>query len=187
MPVSRQHGFSLIEVLVTILILAAGLLGIAGLQARTSTTEMESLQRSQALLLVQDMAARLEQRAVTSGPTYIGTVGTGDTQPADCSALALGAPRDLCEWSNALKGAAEKQSSRSVGAMVSAVGCVSQTQAPDPTLGVCRPGIYQVEVAWQGLLPTASPASTCGADSIGRTPTRRVVSLRVVAPTLGCS
>ena len=47
---ARQRGVSLVEVLITLLILAFGLLGVAGLQAKMSLAEMESYQRSQAIL-----------------------------------------------------------------------------------------------------------------------------------------
>jgi type IV pilus assembly protein PilV len=39
---TRQHGTSLVEVLVTLVILAFGLLGVAGLQAKMSLAELES-------------------------------------------------------------------------------------------------------------------------------------------------
>src|SRR5262249_18984225 len=58
-PVCPQRGTSLIEVLVTLLILAFGLLGVAGLQSKMGLAEMESYARSQALLVLSDMAERL--------------------------------------------------------------------------------------------------------------------------------
>ena len=51
-----DSGFSLIEVLVTLVLLAIGLIGLAGLQAKTSLAEMESYQRAQALIIAQDLA-----------------------------------------------------------------------------------------------------------------------------------
>ena len=54
-----MRGTSLIEVLVTIVILAIGLLGMAGLEARLQTSEMEAYQRAQALILLNDMASRI--------------------------------------------------------------------------------------------------------------------------------
>lgn len=59
MSAFRNAGFSLIEVLVTILILMVGLLGLAGLQGRAVTSQMEAYQRSQALILMKDMADRI--------------------------------------------------------------------------------------------------------------------------------
>ena len=49
-----MRGVSLIEVLVTIVILAVGLLGLAGLQMRLQSSEVEAYQRTQASLLLED-------------------------------------------------------------------------------------------------------------------------------------
>ncbi len=189
MPMKNQRGFSLIEVLVTIVILAFGLLGLAGMQARMLTMEMESYQRSQALLLLNDMASRLEARVADSGPAYVtaSPLGTDDSQPTSCGALAVGAARDHCEWSNLLKGAAEVSGTSNVGAMIGARGCIVQIQAPDPTAGVCTPGIYEVAVAWQGIAGTVAPNNTCGEGEYGADETlRRVVTARVASGTTGC-
>jgi prepilin-type N-terminal cleavage/methylation domain-containing protein len=59
LPMSRMiaRGFSLIEVLVTLVILVFGLLGLVGLQARGTQVEFEAYQRGQAVGLVNEMAA----------------------------------------------------------------------------------------------------------------------------------
>ena len=56
---SWQRGASMIEVLVTIVILSFGLLSLAGVQARLQKTGLEAYQRSQAMLLLEDMAQRI--------------------------------------------------------------------------------------------------------------------------------
>jgi type IV pilus assembly protein PilV len=185
---NAQRGFSMIEVLVTIIILAIGLLGLAGLQARTMNLEMESYQRSQALVLLNDMASRLESVAATSGNAYVtpSPLGTDDDQSADCSTVAAGVARDHCEWSNMLKGAAETAGGNSVGAMIGARGCITEIQAPDPTVGTCTPGIYEVAIAWQGLFETVAPSVECGQGAYSSEAARRVVSLRIATATTGC-
>ncbi len=55
----------MIEVLVTLVVLALGLLGVVGLQARGQQAELESYQRGQALVLLQDMVDRMN----TNRPT----------------------------------------------------------------------------------------------------------------------
>lgn len=53
-PVSfpnKQRGVGLLEVLISVLILAVGLLGLAGLQAQALKTNHSSFQRSQAVML----------------------------------------------------------------------------------------------------------------------------------------
>ena len=100
----RGRGFSLIEVLVTILILMVGLLGLAGLQGRALTAQMESYQRSQALILLKDMADRINANRKNAASYVTAGLGTG----AACPAVVAGniASVDLNEWCEALLGAA---------------------------------------------------------------------------------
>jgi type IV pilus assembly protein PilV len=184
----RARGTSLVEVLVTLMILAFGLLGIAGLQTKMGVAEMESYQRAQALLALSQMTERMSaDTAQAAGYVTAGTVGTGDAQPASCTGIAPGPNFDLCEWSNTLKGAAEQSAGAKVGGMVGALGCITQVQAPNPALGVCTAGVYQVSVAWQGMVPTATPALACGTGSYGANDAfRRVIAATVSVPTTSC-
>ena len=122
----------------------------AALQSRVQLADIEGYQRAQALLILSDMAARINVNRANAGD-YVTSdaLGTGDSEPASCAALS-GAAADLCEWSNTLKGANETRATAYAGAMIGARGCVTQVQAPDPTAGVCAPGAYVVSVGWQG-------------------------------------
>lgn len=173
----KNAGFSLIEILVTIVILMIGLLGLAGLQGRALTSQMEAYQRSQALILLKDMADRIEANRVNAA-SYVSTVGTGAACPA---AGATVASTDLNEWCNALMGAAETQSGvGNVGVMIGARGCITQIAAP--ASGV--ESQYLVAVAWQGLNTTAVPTITCGQNQYGSEALRRVVALPVTIADL---
>ena len=177
-------GFSLVEVLVTIVILLIGLLGLAGLQARALTVQMEAYQRSQALILLKDMVDRIDtNRAnaaayVTVGLSpyeYLGTDNAAETA-ADCAAKPTWQKRDSCEWNNALLGAAETQGTNKVGAMIGARGCVYQIAAA--ASGV--PGEFLVAVAWQGFNNTAAvPGIPCGKEKYSNETLRRVVALPI--------
>ena len=188
----------MLEVLVTIVILAFGMLGLAGLQSKIFTAEMESYQRAQAVVLVNDMVERLNANRNAVGASYVpadpattttlGTqaLGPTDTQPVACAATPAAptaaqiALRDMCEWSNALKGAAETSGGASVGGMIGARGCITRLQAENANAGVCTPGIYLVTVAWQGLNPTSTPAAACGQNAFGSDDRyRRALSARV--------
>jgi type IV pilus assembly protein PilV len=177
----RQRGTTLIEVLVTIVLLAFGLLGIAGLQAKAQVGTIESYQRAQAVVLLQDMRARLSSNP-DNADNYLtaAPLGTEDSEPADCSTVAAGAERDKCEWSNALKGAAELDGTAKVGAMTGARGCIERLQMKDESRGVCRPGVYRLTVAWQGMHQTRPPSLACGAGEYGKDDgARRAISVRV--------
>lgn len=189
----RQSGFSLIEVLVSVLILVFGLLALAGFQIRAQSSEMESYQRAQALALLRDMVERISANSANAA-SYVGaSYGTADTTysaSTDCTTFTYGTPqRDLCEWSHELQGASEVSStSANVGAMVGGWGCISQVQVPNPASGICTPGVYEVDVAWQGLSPTVVPVITCGQGNYGTNDAvRRVVSQRVTVGLPGCS
>lgn len=149
---AAQRGGLMIEVLVAVFVSAFALLGFAAMQARATTAEFEALQRSQALLLVEDMVARMNaNRARAADYVQAGPVGAGAA--VDCSGMN-GAELDLCEWSNLIRGSTEQRGGSSVGAMLSARGCIERAST-----GSDR---YVVAVVWQGVTPTSAPAASCG-------------------------
>ena len=162
-----QAGTTMLEGLITLVILAFGLLGLAGLHLKIQTLDMEAYQRVQAILLLKDMVERIKANSASAADyvkapnTYYGT----DDTPV-CPGASL-SEKDKCEWSNALQGAAESSSGTKVGAMIDARGCVEEIQAPDPTSGICLPGTYRVTVAWQGLFATSAPSLSCGSGKYG--------------------
>ncbi|MFC5511974.1 type IV pilus modification protein PilV [Massilia jejuensis] len=184
---SRQRGVSLIEVLVTMVVLAFGLLGLAAFQSKAQIGSIESYQRAQAAVLLQDMQSRLSgNSANAAGYLTTAPLGTGDTLATDCSKEAAGSARDKCEWSAALKGAAEKRDNVPGGAMQGARGCVTQVQVKNEAAGVCTPAVYLVSVAWQGLHATRAPAQACGKNLYGADTNRRLVSARVAVGLPTC-
>lgn len=157
-----QRGTSMVEVLVTLVIIAFGLLGMAGLQMRLQVSEVESYQRSQALLLLNDMANRIatNRTAATTGAYAVAAgspLGVGMSCPG---AVGTQAERDLKEWCEGLKGAAEVLGANNAGAMIGGRGCVE-------SIG----GDIMVTVAWQGMTPIAAPPASvgCGAGSYNGT------------------
>ncbi len=87
---SRHHGFSMIEVLVTLLVLSIGLLGLAAMQASSMQNTHSAYLRSQATYLAYDMLDRMRSNMAglngyggidTSNNTYTdpGCIGTGCT------------------------------------------------------------------------------------------------------------
>jgi len=182
----HQAGTTLLEVMVTIVILAFGLLGLAGLQMKTRTIELESYQRSQAMIILNDMVSRFHMsRANAAG--YISGAVTGEGDVEQCTGKT-GAAFDLCEWGNTLRGAGESLGGTNVGAMIGARGCITQIQAPNTAAGTCLPGIYEITVTWQGMFKTAAPGNTCAQDldMYGGDDLRRAISLRVSSGTGGC-
>jgi type IV pilus assembly protein PilV len=179
-----QRGTSLVEVLVTMVILAIGLLALAGLQARLHVLQIESYQRAQALILLHDMAGRISNNRYDA-PLYDtgGSLGTG----AACPVLA-GTPtrqeRDITEWCDAIIGATETLGGGNVGTLVGGRGCVQDLGGDE----------YLVTVAWQGLAPISAPPATvtCGQGNYNggvgsqcvNDLCRRVVTTVIRIPTL---
>jgi type IV pilus assembly protein PilV len=162
MPARRgQGGALMIEVLVTIVILAIGLLGLMQMQGRLQRSEMESYQRTQALILANDMAARVSSNRANAADYATANPLPGvNLATADCgnpAALDTTQEIDRAEWCLALQGAAEETSGgTNVGAMIGGRGCVEKITDQD----------YMITVVWQGLTPIAPPPATvtCGAN-----------------------
>ncbi len=158
-----QRGALMIEVLVTIGILAIGLMGLMNMQNRLQKSEMESYQRTQALMLANDMATRISTNRANAA-----SYTTGDpndpTDPSSLGSVSVACPNasstvqeiDSAEWCNALQGAAETQGSSKVGTLIGGRGCVHE---------LVTGAEYMVSVVWQGLTPISSPPTVCGKAS----------------------
>jgi type IV pilus assembly protein PilV len=99
----RNRGFTLMEILIALLILAIGLLGMAGLQVTGLRNSMSSGMRTEATFLAEDMADRM--RSNMDGVTA-GSYNALDTAslPTDPGCIASGctiselAAHDINEW-----------------------------------------------------------------------------------------
>jgi type IV pilus assembly protein PilV len=93
----RQTGFTLIEILVTVIVLAIGLLGLAGLQATSLSFNSTAYQRSQATNLAYDIADRMRANVVAARAGNY-DIALGAAAPAGANL----ADTDLREWRQAL-------------------------------------------------------------------------------------
>lgn len=179
--VAKQSGFSLVEILVTLVIVMIGLLGLAGVQMRAHQAELESYQRAQALVLVADMADRINaNRKAPQCYAVAYALGTGNNTPAACDAWGVAATQaiavaDLTAWDGFLKGSSEQIGGANVSALIGARGCITRDAATET---------YRVSVAWQGIARTVAPtaadaAATCGQNLYGDETLRREVSISV--------
>ena len=99
-----QAGFTLIEILIAMIILAFGLLGLAGLQAAGLQQNQNSQYRSQATALAYDLADRIRANSGQIG-TYIAPApalnNAGCLTVASCTSIQM-ANHDMAEWNAAL-------------------------------------------------------------------------------------
>ena len=145
----RQRGVSLIEVLIAMVILAIGLLGLVGLQGRLHVTQVESYQRAQALILLQDMANRiaLNRNQAADYVTDVEPIGTGMAGGACPLENDTRVERDVREWCQFLIGASETLDDDAVGGMIGGRGCINEIGTDE----------YLITVAWQGMAPSTAP------------------------------
>ena len=143
----KKRGFTLIEVLITLVILIFGLLGIAGLMSKGQRASYEAYQRGQAVTIASDMAERIRANrtqalayaagAPTTAPVGIGTLYNqllGNSLPTNncglfnCSTTAL-VNYDLAQWDGLLLGYPELQATGAakIGTIIKARGCIEQT------------------------------------------------------------
>ena len=162
-------GFSLIEVMVALFVLAVSMLGIAGLQIISKRTNFEAVQRTTASLRTQEMLERIrandDQLTVYTngglGRTITLSVGDGITA-TDCAGAACDtanlAMYDLYEFSQALAGVAETSGSTAIGGLVAPTVCITGPLA--------TPGFVTVALTWRGMSRLSNPTSSnCGAGS----------------------
>ena len=158
---NRQIGLTLIEVLITIVIMAFGLLGVAQMQTVSLKSNFEASQASTASFLAEDIISRMRSTPLADLEDY-DTDGSpiSDTNPnpsseqdkctnsAPCS-VANKVKRDLWEWQAFLIG---------TDGLVNPSGCI---QVDDTKTNQIR-----IIVAWDGIgKAKESATSSCGTVS----------------------
>ena len=179
-----QRGFSLIEVMVSTLVISVSVLGMTGMQITAKRAGLEAIQRTSATSLAMDLIERMRSNpeALSSYVTTGLGGGTITVEPSpDCSydstntcTIAELAAHDLWEWEQAIDGAAETRmvegSPVSVGGLFDPTACVS-----------VNGGAVTVSMAWEGYQSQSNPAfDSCG-SGLGKYGTddakRQVVSM----------
>lgn len=101
----QQGGFTLIEVLVSALLLSIGLVGLAGLQAASLSNNQNSFMRSQVTALAYDLADRM--RSNVAGANALAydpldaALTSGCASTSGCTPAEM-AQHDLAEWNAAI-------------------------------------------------------------------------------------
>lgn len=144
--INKSRGFTLVEVLVAVLVLAIGLLGLAGLQVTGLRNNQSAYYRSQATQLAYDMADRM--RANPAGTKNGAYNNPAAAQTAACLTIA-GCPaaqmagNDAFEWNAIL-----------ANQLPSGTGVVCIDGTPTPVGTAAAPAcdgvgnVYAVKVWW---------------------------------------
>ena len=181
-----QSGFTLIEALVTAFVLAVGIMGIVSLLSLSKVSQHESIQRTRAVVLADDILERMRRNpagmsvynvglSAPLGGASRGTEPVPNCQSGTCAPDEL-ARYDLWAWERLLDGSSAIVTDG--GAYTVGVrnvrACIDFT-ADD---GRQNTGIVDVVIQWQGLQETAdavvSGGTVCG-DAAAEDTTRRQV------------
>jgi type IV pilus assembly protein PilV len=148
----------MIEILIAVVITVFGLFAMLGLNLRSYQAESESYQRSQALVLVEDMAQRIRaNRTAIANYATPATAAAGAGTALEVCGAGVSAANDICEWGNLLRGAAETAAGgANIGAMSQAQGCIAVTA---PAAGASGPTSANVVVVWRGSVASATNAA----------------------------
>jgi type IV pilus assembly protein PilV len=160
-----QHGFSLIELLIALIVFSVGLLAVAGLQTVSKQANFEALQRTAgsqiAYGLLEDMRVNGDAVDVYLAAGEMGGGSRGGEPAPNCSGAsectsAQKAAHDLWFWEQVLDGNHEMSGNAGAGGLVLPTLCVG-----GPVGGGA--GIYTVTIAWRGTASmTNGNASACG-------------------------
>ena len=163
--IKPSHGFTLIEVLVTLVITTIVLLGFIGLQNRAQMAELEASNRVHANLLAQHMVGQIK-----ANPT-LGNVCASFSSSSWTTSSTTTCPI-LSTWKSLIDGNNETidagTSSLKVGGITKGKGCITYAESSTPN-GLIKPAMYKVEVAWQGVNKSADggDADSCGYGGYG--------------------
>ncbi|GAC1036795.1 type 4a pilus minor pilin PilV [Pseudomonas sp. No.117] len=168
----RSQGFSMIEVLVSVVLICVGLLGVAALQSKAVPFTQDSVQRNAAMMLANDLLelVRANPGAVAS---YLKAPGSAfASAPASCRPTPTAAADQLACWavqaSAVLPGATDLLTN-------SFYVCQNATPGPTGAASSCSGGDYlEIQVAWTAPVDSCLDAGTPAGNGTGSICTYRL-------------
>jgi type IV pilus assembly protein PilV len=139
----KQVGFTLIEILVTVLIMGIALLGLAGMQAVGLQQSQSTYFRTQADLLARDLADRM--RATRNGAApEVDATGQRDANNGFYLFGGGAAPAGACVGANA-DCTAEEMAEQDLSEWV---GAVNDLPAGDAFVTAESPSLLRIQIVW---------------------------------------
>ncbi|MEH6610820.1 MAG: type IV pilus modification protein PilV [Halioglobus sp.] len=146
---SVQHGWGLVEVMISVFILAVGILGLATMQLAAKRLIFEAAQRSLATDLSRDILERIRSNPGELS-RYIARVNNmlldrptaflgANCSKTECSSAEL-ADYDIWDWSQEIQGDRVRSAGKAAGGLFHPAACMH-----------ARDGQVTVVVAWRGV------------------------------------
>ncbi len=143
-------GFTMVELLVSVVVLSIGLIGLAGLQITTLRDNSRAYMRSQASVLASDLADRVRANPAVNYTTVTATENTSCLTTSGCTADQM-AQQDLFEWNNKLPTELE------AGAGVICIDSTPNDGASAASASCDASGInFAIKIWWQDEQPDSS-------------------------------
>ncbi|MFI3245467.1 MAG: type IV pilus modification protein PilV [Ferrimonas sp.] len=131
---AAQWGFSLIEVLVSVIISSLGLVGVFGLHVYAKRASLESFNHTNAITLASDLIERIRLNP-NQQRNYAGIYGAGlEPEPSQSCAMVAGSANhcseaellrwDRHQWEQQIMGLSEQRQGQWLGASKHLLGCV---------------------------------------------------------------
>ena len=189
---TKQDGFTLLEALIAFFILSVGLIGIVSLLTVSKSTQHQSLQRTRAIALANDLLERIR-----SNPGGIQIYGSRDkssplggnsianqptnscTKSAPCSTEER-ALLDLWKWERVLDGNEVTQPTN-LGGNIKTSGLIYPSACVnfEPVAGKNKTGTLSITIEWRGLTKLRdgikTPDHECRQMSSQEKPYRRAI------------
>ncbi len=182
----NTKGFTLLEVLVSLVIFSIGLLGLAGLQILSMKLTSDSMLRTVAAVLANDMVDRMRANVAattlgitspynnptgtsTGNPSCLGLSGSGTAINTSCSSTDM-AGEDFYEWYANINGAAATGWHPAISALLPqgfGVVCIDSTPndgtptapACDGVVAVAGKPIFAIKLWWTERKDANSPGT----------------------------
>ena len=151
---NRARGFTMLEVLISIVVIAFGMLGIAGLQAYALKNSQSASLRSIATVLASDLIDRMQANPVAATDSLYDEGGKGTPAALAPACLAAGcaspsqlAGHDLAEWKAAV--AAALPNGNAIVCIDSVIGADAGKAAADNSICDHTGNQYVIYIWWR--------------------------------------
>ena len=168
---TSDSGFSLIELLVTIIIVSVGVLGVASLQIRSLQQNREAFFRAEASYLANGMMDRIR---ANSQQVYGLTIAQAPIAATSCVLLNCNSAQmaiyDMAQWQCSIRSVNAAGATKPICAQLGVTGALPLGSGR-VTQSAATPLLYQVEVRWAG----DSFATLCGSRTVAQPACQSIV------------